>query len=192
MPDSAAETPPAAPAVAPVAAAIETLVFELEREQSWLADLRADTERAERTCQRLLASVESAIGTLPPAQARPFYQRIMRQRNETPRMGRPPRDGRQAAVMDLLAWRGEGPVTNAEIRAHLEQHGLKSSVGYVGGLLSMLAKEEVVMRLSMGRYAINTHHDRLRRLRWRRIAESEWDLLKAQGRLLKSGIGLPG
>ncbi len=111
----------------------------------------------------------------------------MRQRLDTPRMGRPPRDGRQAAVLDLLAFRGEGPVTNAEIRAHLEQHGLKSSVGYVGGLLSTLAKDEILMRLSMGRYAINTNHDRLRHLRWRRVAESEFELLKAQRKLLKSG-----
>ena len=114
----------------------------------------------------------------------------MRQRNETPRMGRPPRDGRQAAVLDFLAERGEGPVTNAEVRAHLRQHGLKDGVHYVGGLLSTLAAEEVVARLSHGRYAINAAHPRLRALRWRRIAEARVAVARSEGELMLAQAGL--
>ena len=175
----------------PVAGAIEALVGELEREQSWLADLRADTERAERTCQRLLASVEAAIGTLPTYQARPFWARIMRQRLDVPRMGRPPRDGRQAAVIGLLAMRGEGPIRSAEIRAHLEQHGLKGCTYYVGSLMHNLQKAEVVARLSPGRYAINSSHPRLHAARYRRIAEAEFDVLKAESRMLRASLDRP-
>ena len=181
MTTGAAESPSAA-----VVSAVEALVGELEREQGWLADLRRDTARAERRCQGLLTSIEAALITLPREQRRPFYIRVMRQRLDTPRMGRPPRDGRQAAVMDFLADSGDGPVTSAEVRAHLERHGLKGTAEYVGSLLHNLQKEEVVMRLSMGRYAINIHHDRLRHLRWRRLAESEFELLKAERKLLKS------
>lgn len=176
---------------APVAGAIETLVAELEREQAWLADLRADAERSQRTCQRLLTAVEAALGALPVEARRPFYLRVMRQRAEVPRMGRPPRDGRQAAVMELLAERGEGPVTNAEIRGHLESHGLKATTYYVGGLLSTLAKEEVVMRLSLGRYAINASHERLRTLRWRRVLAAQVAVTKAQGEVLRAGMRVP-
>ena len=178
------QTQPPAPGPAPVAAAVEMLVAELEREQAWLAELRADAERAERACQRLLTSVEAAIGTLTPGQARPFVIRVMRMQNEVPRMGRPPRDGRQLAVIELLAMRGEGPIRSAEIRAHLEQHGLKGSTYYVGGVMSALAREEVVARLSPGRYSINLMHPRLLAARYRRLAKAEFDLLKADNRIL--------
>jgi hypothetical protein len=180
----------AATPTAPVAGAIETLVAELEREQAWLGDLRADTERSERSCQRLLKAVEAALGALPVEQRRPFYLRVMRQRVDTPRMGRPPRDGRQAAVLDFLAERGEGPVSNAEVRAHLRQHGLKDTVEYVGSLLHTLQKEEVVMRLSMGRYAINAAHPRLRAARWRRIAEARVAVARSEGELMQAQAGL--
>lgn len=147
------------PAPLPVATAIETLVSELEREQAWLTDLRADAQRAERDCQRLLTAIESAIGMLPPGHARPFMIRVLRMRAEVTRMGRPPRDGRQLAVIDLLATRGEGPIRSAEIRAHLEQHGLKGSTYYVGGVMSALHRPRRSGRLARDAAVFSRTHE---------------------------------
>lgn len=168
----------AAPAETAVETAVETLTAELEREHEWLSELRQDAERAERSCQCLLTAIEAALDALPLPQRRPFYIRIMRMRNEVRAPGRPPRDGRRAAILDLLAERGDGTITNAECRAHIERLGLDGNSGYVGRMLATMAQDGLVTRLSMGRYAINGTHDRLRSLRWRKGIRGEIEATK--------------
>ena len=165
MPD----TPPAAPPAdsSAVATAIETLVAELEREHAWLAELREDAGRAERTCQRLLASVEAALDTLPMRQRQPFYVRVMRMRTEVKPTGRPVRDPRRLALLEFLAERRDGAVTNAEARAHLERLGHTADPVFVGGLMASFAREKIVARTAIGRYRIDGSHARLQSIRWR-------------------------
>ncbi len=152
---------------APVAGAIETLVTELEREHAWLADLKADAERTTRTCQRLMTAIDAGLATLPVAERRPLYARIKRLQVETRRIGRPPKDGRQRAVMEAIAERGEGVIRNADIRAHLERLGLDGNPAYVGNLLGSLVDDGMIFRTSHGCYEINATHPRLRALRMR-------------------------
>ena len=176
MPDA----PPAPSAENAIVAAVGTLVAELEREHAWLEELREDAKRAERTCQRLLASVESALDTLPMRARQPFYTRVMRMRTETRRMGRPPRDPRRFAILELLAERRDGTVTNAECRAHLDKLGYAADVGFVGGLLATLAREKVVTRLSMGRYRVEGQHPRLQHIRWKAAFAAQHEAAKAE------------
>ena len=154
---------------APVAGAIETLVAELEREHARLVDLRSDAERAEHTCQRLMTAVEAALSALPRPQRRPFYVRVMQLRNETRRMGRPPKDGRQRAVLDFIAERGEGTITNAQIRQHLSQLGLKATPQYISTALTSLREDGVVRRLSHGYWKINPASPRFHLARSRHL-----------------------
>lgn len=172
----------------PVAAAIETLVAELEREHGWLADLRKDAERAERSCQRLLTAVEAALDTLPMRARQPFYARVMRMRNETRPLGRPARDPRRRIVLDYLAERGDGTVTNAELRARIARHGLDGPPAYVGRLLATLAEAGIVERTGMGRYRVNGSHERLRMLRWRNAALAETEALKAESERVRAAL----
>ena len=178
MPD----TPTAPPAAeSAVVTAIETLVAELEREHGWLQELREDALRAERTCQRLLASVEAALDTLPMRARQPFYLRVMRMRTEVkPKGGRPPRDPRRAALLEFLAERRDGIVTNTEARAHLHRLGHAVDPVFVGGLLSKLAREKIVSRTAMGRYRIDGSHPRLQSIRWRAAFAAERDAAKAE------------
>ncbi len=179
MPDDPPAVPPAANVA--VASAIETLVVELEREHGWLAELREDAGRAERTCQRLLASVEAALDTLPMRQRQPFYARVMRMRTEVkPTGGRPPRDPRRFALLELLAERRDGTVTNTEARAHLHRLGHAVDPVFVGGLLAKLAREKIVTRVAMGRYRVEGSHPRLQSIRWRTAFAAERDAAKAE------------
>ncbi len=180
MPD----TPPAAPPPSPLASAVETLVAELEREHGWLQELREDAGRAERTCQRLLASVEAALDTLPRAERQPFYLRVMRLRTETKPTGRPPRDPRRFALLELLAERRDGIVTNAEARAHLERLGHEAPTVFVGSMLSRFAGEKLVTRVAMGRYRVEGAHPKLQSIRWRTAMKAQHEAAKAEAATL--------
>ena len=152
------EPSPAAQADAPVVAAIDALLAELEREHEWTAELRRDLERAERRCQRLLVSVESALHTLTPAGRSPYIIRILQLRNETRPLGRPARDPRRRAVLEFLAECPADSVTSAELRAHLRHLGLSDASGYLGGLMATLVAGGIVTRKRMGDYIVNRRH----------------------------------
>jgi hypothetical protein len=91
----------------------------------------------------------------------------MRMRTEVKPRGRPRRDPRGFAILEFLAERRDGVVTNAEVRAHLDRLGHGSDVQFVGRTLATLAHEKVLTRLSMGRYRIEGSHPRLQSIRWR-------------------------
>lgn len=156
--------PEQAPAVP---GAVEALIAELEREHTWLADLRADAARVEARCGHLLNAADSALSALDRADRRPFYERLRRLQlnRETP--GRPPRDGRRDAVLHYLAERGQGQITNAEIRAHLTARGLRGNSAYVGCLLHRLKGDGLLYRTGHGTYTIVPDNEDLRLMRFR-------------------------
>ena len=113
-------------------------------------------------------------------QRQPFYARVMRMRNEVKPSGRPARDPRHAAILEFLAERRDGFVTNAEARAHLQRRGLSPKPAYVGNLLATLAQEGVLSRAAHGRYEINGSHPRLQHIRWRTAHQAQAEALKAE------------
>lgn len=150
-----------------VPGAVEALIAELEREHAWLTDLRADAARVEARCGHLLNAADSALSALDRADRRRFYERLRRLQLDRPTPGRPPRDGRRDAVLQYLAEKGRGQITNAEIRAHLTARGLKGNSAYVGCLLHRLKGEGMLLRSGHGRYTIAHDNDHLRLLRFR-------------------------
>ena len=159
-------------AEAAVLTAIDTLMGQLETEQTWIQDLRKALEASETRSARLLTSAEAAIHTLPIRLKRDIHLRLRRMRHEGVSRGRPVRDGRQAAMMHFIAERAEGRVTTAELRMHLKQRGLKATPQYVSNQMAAWITEGLLAREGHGVYRINAESASLRTVRFRRDREA--------------------
>lgn len=151
----------------PVHDAVDALLGELEREHDWLDEVRTDARRAERTCQRLMTAIDAALSAMPMPVRRPFLMRLRQMQIDLPRLGRPPKDGRQAAIVDLIAERAEGFVTSADARQHIANMGFSATPGYVSNVLAGLMRDGLLYRAAHGCYGIVPGHPRLRARRYR-------------------------
>lgn len=144
--------------------AVETLVAEVERENTWLAELDADRAATRIRRDRLLGAVESAVQTLSAEDRRRIVLRLggTRPRGRSVRQRAP----RLLAILDLVAAQGNGLVTAGEIRGMLERGGHRVGAAYLSNALGGLVREGVLSRASPGRFTINTDNAALR---WRRL-----------------------
>ncbi|MEM0987535.1 MAG: hypothetical protein AAGK00_01545 [Pseudomonadota bacterium] len=159
--DTTAET------VAAVREALDRLVDRLEREYAWVLELRADLDLTERTCQRLLASCDAAIQTLPRGTRLDYQMRCAKVRLGPDRPGRPPADGRQRAMLGFLSGKLDENVTNAELRILLKDQGFDSSPQYVSNQLRVWAAEGMLKVEGHGVYRVSGRNEQLRRIRLR-------------------------
>ena len=162
--DSGADPAPAKDMPAsdtPVTDAVETLMKQLEHEHAWAAELRADLDHTEKNCTRLKASVAMAAEMLPPDARRGYKLRLARLVVGRNALGRPPKDKRQAVLLEYLAARVEETVSNADIRRHLDQQGIENNPQYISTRLAAWAVEGMLTRLSHGLYKVNSGDMRL-------------------------------
>ena len=154
-------------AEAAVLTAVDTLMGQLEAEQRWIEDLRNSLEQSETRSARLLNSVEAAIGTLPVRLKRDTYVRLRQLRGESTRRGRPVRDGRQRTMLHFIAEQGEGIVSTADLRRHLQERGQTASPQYVSNQMRAWVSEGLLTRESHGKYRIDPLNAALRAIRFR-------------------------
>ena len=162
-----------APAEAEVFSAVDTLMKQLEHEQSWIEELRTTLQHSETRASRLMTSVEAAIQTLSIPQKREIHFRLRRMRADGIRKGRPPKDGRARAMLHFIAERAEGTITSAELRLHLKERGLPGgNPQYVSNRLKVWCEEGLLVRESHGTYRIDAQNASLRAIRFRKDREA--------------------
>jgi len=160
--------------------ALETLVAELASEGQWLAELRADADRTARKCHRLLTAIEATMQAMPRDDRRPYWVQFRRLQSGLIGRGRPPRDGRQQAILDFLVEQGGGTFTNGEVRQHLMRAGLRAQPKYVSNQLGAYVAQEVLTRLGHGLYRINPASRELQLARFRLDRAASVEALKGE------------
>ncbi len=181
-------TKPMNSAEAEILTAVDTLMGQLETEQSWIEDLRTTLDQSEKRAQRLLTSVEAALHMLSIPLKRQIHFRLRRMRNDAFKRGRPVRDGRQREMLKYIANKAEGTVTTAEIRLHLESQNLRATPQYVSNQLAAWIKEGLLSRAAHGLYQINEKNASLRALRFQKDRQAVVEAIRADLHSMKAGL----
>jgi hypothetical protein len=176
-------------AEAEVLSALNTLMKQLEAEQSWIVDLRKSLSQSEKRAERLLASVEAGMYTLSIPQRRDFHLRLRRMQISSSKTGRPAQSDRQKTMLHYIAEKAEGTVTTAEMRLHLKSRNMRGSAQYVSNQMGRWIEEGLLSRLSHGLYQINEQNAALRSIRFRKDRTVILEELRESLNTARAGLG---
>ena len=160
--------------------AVDTLVQRLEHEHAWASELRDDLTHTEKNIASLLASIDAALELIPREERAGYRIRCARLGQKDARMGRPPRDARNAALLHYLSERVGETVGNGELRLHLQKAGLKATAKYVHATLANWASEGIVTRVAHGCYMVAAGHPRLMAFRQPSMDSQIRDTMRAE------------